>query len=639
MNPRQRRGLLLLVLSGLGLLAVFVLIASYVADVRTEVDPKIELLALAKPVKAYESIPDDAVTTITMPRRWAPPTALRDRSTLVGKVAGTDLTKDSLLQEGMLINPPELAPGQREVAILVDAQTGVAGKIRRELDRRHRRHLRGRLSSAAPQPQSTVVVPAARIIEVGQAKLEGGRGVQEADADPEQVVPVTFALTPKQQLRVTEAESFATEVRLALQAPERADAAEEGRAHVHPTRAAMTQHRLLLAIADAELAQSAVALMQEGEDLQVVDRVADADEAARALRRLEIDVVVLHDALGGVPVMEVARDISASFPEVGLVLIAADDSPDVLRAAMHAGLRDVVTLPLSLEQLEASVRAAAQWSRTMRERVAGEESAGAALGGQLIAVAGSKGGVGTTTVALQLALAAVRAAPGRPVCVVDFDLQKGDFRSFLDMPHRRSVVDLVEVADEISVRHLQETLYTHKEGFRVLLAPDDGERAEEVNALVARSILSAVKARHALTIVDLGATVSEASAIGAEIANRTLVVTQPDVVSLRGVKRLLELWKRLQVREDDEDVLVVLNRTSRKLEVQPDLARKVIAGRLARTTIPADFSSFEAAVNTGTPARMEDAKLRGSFDALLDEADALPAAATSPRPTRPSRAA
>ena len=72
MNPRQRRGLLLLVLSGLGLLAVFVLVASYVSDVRTEVDPKIELLALAKPVKAYESIPDDAVTTITMPRRWAP---------------------------------------------------------------------------------------------------------------------------------------------------------------------------------------------------------------------------------------------------------------------------------------------------------------------------------------------------------------------------------------------------------------------------------------------------------------------------------------------------------------------------------------------------------------------------------------
>jgi pilus assembly protein CpaE len=386
----------------------------------------------------------------------------------------------------------------------------------------------------------------------------------------------------------------------------------------------MSQHRVLLAIADAELAQSASALAQEGEGLQVVDRVGDAEEVSRALRRLEVDVVILHDALGAVPVLEVARDIATSFPEVGLVLIAADDSTDLMRAAMQAGLRDVVSLPLSLEQLEGSVRAASQWSRTMRDRVAGEESAGAALGGQLIAVAGSKGGVGTTTVCLQLALAAVRAAPGRPVCVVDFDLQKGDFRSFLDMPYRRSVVDLVEVADEISVRHLQETLYTHKEGFRVLLAPDEGERAEEVDALAARPILSAVKARHALTIVDLGAQVSEASAIGAEIANRVLVVTQPDVASLRGVKRLLELWKRLQVREDDEDVLVVLNRASRKLEVQPDLARKVVGGALAQTTIPDDFAALEAAVNTGSPVRMEDPKLRAAFDTLAAELGALP---------------
>jgi DNA-binding NarL/FixJ family response regulator len=75
----------------------------------------------------------------------------------------------------------------------------------------------------------------------------------------------------------------------------------------------MTQHRVLLAIADAELAQSASALAQEGEGLEVVDRIGDAEELARALRRLEVDVVILHDALGSVPVLEVARDIATSF--------------------------------------------------------------------------------------------------------------------------------------------------------------------------------------------------------------------------------------------------------------------------------------------------------------------------------------
>jgi pilus assembly protein CpaE len=383
--------------------------------------------------------------------------------------------------------------------------------------------------------------------------------------------------------------------------------------------------RLLLAIADRDVASSAAALAQEGEGLEVVAVVDEPEEVTRALRRHDIDVVVLHDALGATPVLDLARELAQAFPETGLVLIASEDSPELLRAAMQAGLRDVVSLPLSLEQLEASVRAAAQWSRTLRERVAGEESAAGALGGRLIAVAGAKGGVGTTTVALQLALAAIRAMPGRPVCVVDFDLQKGDLRSFLDLPHRRSVVDLVEVAAEISVRHLQETLYTHNEGFRVLLAPEEGERGEEIDSGVARAVLNAVKARHALTVVDIGAQVSEAGAIGAEIANGVVIVTTPDVVSLRGVRRLRDLWRRLEVR-DDEDVRVVLNHASRKLEIQPDLARKVVGPTLAQSTIPDDFGAFETAVNTGSPVRVEDGKMRGAFDALAAELGVLPGA-------------
>jgi pilus assembly protein CpaE len=380
--------------------------------------------------------------------------------------------------------------------------------------------------------------------------------------------------------------------------------------------------RLLIAVADDETARRAAAQAREAE-MEVVDIAAEVDEVHRALRRLDVDVVLLYDAFGATTVLELARDLAAAYPEVGLILLAADDSPGLLRAAMQAGLRDVVALPLSLESFESSVRAAAQWSRTMRDRVAGEESAGAALGGQLVAVAGSKGGVGTTTVALQLGLAAARMAPGRPICLVDFDLQKGDFRALLDTPHRRSVVDLVEVAHEISVRHLQETLYTHKEGFRLLLAPEEGERAEDVDSAVARNVLAAVKARHALTIVDIGAVATEATAIAAEMAGLVVVVTTPDVLALRGVRRMRDLWKRLSVREDD-DVRIVLNRASRRREIQPDLARKVVGDTMTQTTIPADFNALEAAVNTGSPSRLEDNKLRGAYESLASELDIVP---------------
>ena len=218
MNPRQRRGILLLTLAALGLLGVFVLVAGYVADVRAEVDPKVTVLALAKPAEKDKAITDDMIKTVELPKRWAPQTAVRDRSQLIGQVATADIPQQSILQEGMVGAPPELANGQREIAILVDAETGVAGKISPGSIVDIVATYPGNDQSGV-KPVSTVVVPGARIIDVGQPSLKGGRGVQEQAADPKTVVPVTFALDPRQALMVTYAESNATEVRLSLLRP------------------------------------------------------------------------------------------------------------------------------------------------------------------------------------------------------------------------------------------------------------------------------------------------------------------------------------------------------------------------------------------------------------------------------------
>jgi pilus assembly protein CpaB len=216
-NPRQRRGLLLIAISALGLLGVFVLVAQYVADVREQVDPKIRLLALAKPVQANQAVTDEMLTTVEMPERWAPPNAMRAPSELVGMVASSDLTERTLLQRGMLVAPPDLAPGEREVAILVDAETGVAGKIGpgKVVD-----IVATYPATDRKAAQARVVVPAARIVEVGQVRLKGGETLREQQVeDPGQVVPVTFALTPEEVLVVSYAEQNATGVRLSLLRP------------------------------------------------------------------------------------------------------------------------------------------------------------------------------------------------------------------------------------------------------------------------------------------------------------------------------------------------------------------------------------------------------------------------------------
>src|SRR3954454_11000365 len=202
MNPRQRRAVLLLALAVAGLLGVFALVANYVSEVENQVGDKIVVLELTKPAKANEAISDADVIEKTVPKRWAPEAALKDRTQLIGYVAAADIQARSILQDGMLVTPPEISEGERDVAILVDAATGVAGKIEpgRQVD------VIASYSAVGADPEngieaeparSIVIVPGAKVIAVGEPRQKPSNTAQDAQQNPATVVPVTFALSKK----------------------------------------------------------------------------------------------------------------------------------------------------------------------------------------------------------------------------------------------------------------------------------------------------------------------------------------------------------------------------------------------------------------------------------------------------------
>jgi pilus assembly protein CpaB len=212
MNPKQRRGVVFLILAGLGAAAIFVMVASYVSSVQAAVGSYETVLRLRTDIAPYKPVTADLVDEVKVPRRWLPSTALNSRAELRGLVASTALRRGSYLEQDMLTPPPALNPGQREIAILVDAETGVAGKIRSGgLVDIYATFEGGKGVPAA----SKIVVRQARIIDVGA--VERITGQDEKDTfRADQVVPVTFALTVPESLALTYAESFATKVRLAL---------------------------------------------------------------------------------------------------------------------------------------------------------------------------------------------------------------------------------------------------------------------------------------------------------------------------------------------------------------------------------------------------------------------------------------
>jgi pilus assembly protein CpaE len=388
----------------------------------------------------------------------------------------------------------------------------------------------------------------------------------------------------------------------------------------------MSRQRIVLAIADPELAGQAEVLTDEVGGLDVVGLAVDAEELTAVLGRTEIDAVLVHEDLGPLPVLELTRRLAAEHPTVGFLLLAREPTPDLLRQALRAGVRDVLQLPLTVETISESIEGAAAWSRAVRGRMDADDMRQVAerVGGRIIAIAGAKGGVGTTSVALHLALAAAGADPERTVCLVELDLQTGDLRALLDVQSRRSVADLVAVADEVTQRSLDDTLYVHSSGLRLLLAPERGEDGEDVGGTAARGILAGLKFQYDLVICDVGSVMTEAGAVAVEMASDVLVVTTPDVPALRAANRLLALWDRLRIRSGDARVL--LNLVSKEHEIQPDFARKVLAAPLLDTTIPAGFRDLEPALNTGAPERLEQGGVQRALHRVGQEIGTMPEA-------------
>ncbi|MCM2426481.1 AAA family ATPase [Streptomyces sp. RKAG337] len=307
------------------------------------------------------------------------------------------------------------------------------------------------------------------------------------------------------------------------------------------------------------------------------------------------EVVIVHDGITPMPALELIREVAFRFPAVGVVLLTADPSPAVLSAAMDSGARGVIGLPLSYDELGARVEAAAAWAGGVRRHLSPQRALPAVAGGTLVAVAGAKGGVGTTVTAIQLALAA--HAAGRSTALVDLDLQGGDIASYLDVQFRRSMADLADIAD-ISSRVLHDAMYVHESGPALLLAPGEGERGEDVTDRSVRLVLHALRQRYEVVVVDCGTQLTTANAVAVETADTALLVTTPDVVAVRAAKRMVRMWDRLQIRKP-QDTTTVVNRYTRGTEIQPSLVARITGTRVAASVVPAAFKELQSVIDAG----------------------------------------
>ena len=295
-------------------------------------------------------------------------------------------------------------------------------------------------------------------------------------------------------------------------------------------------------------------------------------------------------------------------------------NPDVLIQAMRIGVKEFIPQPVNEGELRKAL---------LRLRDGSEHSQTAPKGpvrkGQIINVLGVKGGVGTTTIAVNLADSLVRLDGTLSVAIIDMNRLFGEIPLFLSLEHVFNWVDVSKNIARLDATYLTGILYRHRSGLRVLPSPDRVDDSYTVTPQVVEALLRLMRTMFDFVIIDSGQAVDDISKMILRSADKVLLVSGLSMPCLINVKKLMKTFRDLGY-PPELWVEVVVNRFDKKSVITLREAEQSI-GKKVFWVVPNDFHATMSAINQGKPLSLVEP------DAEVTEAIAEMAAALAGRRT------
>jgi pilus assembly protein CpaE len=335
-------------------------------------------------------------------------------------------------------------------------------------------------------------------------------------------------------------------------------------------------------------------LRRDGFEVTVV---AEAKEGLRSWATERPDLLAVDNDLPGPSGHElVARLRKAEHAGQHTPIVMFDDGSDTDAKvrALRAGADDYIGRPIHPQELSARVRGlVGRFSRSQPAKPAKPTH------GRVHAYYGAKGGVGTSTLAINAAIA-LHTELKHSVVLVDGNLQFGDHRVFLDLgPDQRSIVDVVN-ATGIDADVLRKVVVRHDTGVDLLLAPPSPESAELVSGEQHHllRIIELLRGMYDYVIVDMDQRLDEHMLDVIGIADRLVVVMTADLSCIKNVRLMLATMHQLGV--PDERMMLVLNRANAFTGISAKSVESVLKTPITQQIVN-DYRSAISSLNSGTP--------------------------------------
>lgn len=289
--------------------------------------------------------------------------------------------------------------------------------------------------------------------------------------------------------------------------------------------------------------------------------------------------------------------------QMGIIATGETTDPALMLRAMRAGIQEYLVRPLVTAELSAAL-----------DRLA-RRTTSAVSDGQVFAVFGSKGGVGASTVAVNLAHTLTLTHPEAKVAVADFALPGGDIRLLLNVRPAYDLGDIAGKVDRMDADLLQSVMVASTDRLWVLAAPERPEADEEVDANVSSTVVRQMRTAFNFTVLDCEHRLNDRTLAALDAADRIILLTELKVPALRAAQRMIGVFRRLGYA--NEKLGVVVNRYQSEDVVSPGEAAEVLKTDIF-FRLPNDYPTCSRASTDGVPISVKapQSKLAASYRQL-----------------------
>ena len=370
----------------------------------------------------------------------------------------------------------------------------------------------------------------------------------------------------------------------------------------------------------------------------LIDRRLKAGELMESIENLQPHCIVLDYAGTPTKPLELIDNLAWQFPDTAIVVALPSDQMAEASRVTLAGARAFLAQPLEQQELlDALARMKELHQRGQRAKAAQGTGGVATSSRGTFVVFSPKGGVGCSLVAINLALA-MKEQMEEDVLLMDAKLLFGDLDVMLNLKAQNSIGDLVPHLGSLDEGLIRDVVSEHVSGLKVLAAPPSPLAAQGIHPEGIHRILASVQGIYANIVIDAGNFLNENTVAVMDASHKVLVVMNPDIASLRGVSRFLELCRTTLSFPGDRILLVLNEHDKREGLSDSDIERSLQTKMFAK--LPWDPKAALQSINRGVPVTMhgKGGALRKAFEAMAKDLAAMAAVRQTPSP-RGKRAA